>query len=83
MYNDELQNNTKKLLKDLNYFIVHIFIYLVTNTVLIAVAFNRLEERWWLFIVVIGWAFGIMYHALKVYGVELMKKKANKMMSWV
>jgi hypothetical protein len=51
--------------------------------VLIAVAFNRLEERWWLFIVVIGWAFGIMYHALKVYGVELMKKKANKMMSWV
>lgn len=83
MYNEELYKKTKKLLNELNYFIIHILVYLVTNTVLIAVAFNDLSERWWLFIIVISWAIGIVYHALRVYGVDFMNRKVGKMMSWV
>ena len=83
MYNEDLYHKTKKLLNQLNYFLVHILVYLVTNTVLILVAFHDLQERWWLFIVVIGWAFGIIYHALKVYGVEFVNRKVGKMMSWI
>lgn len=82
MYNEELHNKTKKLLKDLNFFLAHIIIYFITNTVLIVVAFSDLTDRWWLFLVVIGWAFGIIYHALKVYGVEFISRKVGKMISW-
>lgn len=82
MYNEELHNKTKKLLKDLNYFLAHIVIYFITNTVLIVVAFSDLTDRWWLFLVVIGWAFGIIYHALKVYGFEFISRKVGRMISW-
>ena len=82
----ELYEKTKQLLRDLNYFLAHIVIYFVCNAALTFVIFKNITERWWMFFFVFLWALGVIYHALKVYGIDLLgdrRNKLSKMWSWV
>ena len=70
---------TQALLKQLNYFILHVIIYFLSNIALVILAFKDVGERWWVFLFVIGWAIAVIYHAFRVYGVDFLSRKNKKM----
>lgn len=69
---------TQVLLKQLNYFILHVIIYMLSNIALVIMAFSDLGERWWIFLIVGVWAFAVIYHAFRVYGVDFLSRKNRK-----
>ena len=84
--NNELHENTRKLLRQLNYFIVHVVLYFFVNMGLVLAAFDNIDGRWWIFFIVIGWALALIFHGLKVYGVNILNpkdKRANLIWSWL
>ena len=83
---NNLHEKTKKLLRDLNYFLAHVIVYFVCNAIGTFLIFKNMQERWWLFIFIIAWAFGLIYHALRVYGIDVINWKdrnLGKMWSWI
>ncbi len=84
--NNELYQNTKKLLRQLNQFIVHVVLYFFVNMGLVLAAFSDLQGRWWIFFIVIAWALVLILHGLRVYGVDILNtkdKRANLLWSWI
>ena len=85
MYND-LYNKTMTLLKQLNYFIAHVLIFMSMNAFLIHTAFRDVSSRWWILTFVIIWALVLIYHGMRVYGVDPLNtknKKTNLFWGWV
>ena len=80
--NPEIYDKTKKLIRELNLFIVHIFVYFLSNVTLALYVFRDVSSRWiWLFIIVC-WALLVIYHGLRVYGIDPVKsKKEPKLLS--
>ena len=74
-----MHEKTRKLLNDLNYFLIHVIIYFVVNISLVLFAFGDLSGRWWVFLIILSWALGVLYHSIKVYGVDLLKSKNKKL----
>ena len=77
MGNEELHRNTKRLLQRLNQFTLHVVLYFIFNFSLIWFIFGDLNKRWGLFFVGIVWAIGLIYHALLVYGVDVLARKSK------
>ena len=82
MYNKELHEKTKLLLQRLNHFMIHVVIYFLVNFGIIVIVFHNLSERWGLFFIAIVWAILLIYHALIVYGVDILKRK-NRLKSFI
>ena len=76
---EDLHKNTERLLKSLNYFILHIIAYFICNIAMISYAFGDLGNRWWVFLLAITWAIALIYHSVLVYGVDLLKPKNKKL----
>ncbi|MEQ8927481.1 MAG: 2TM domain-containing protein [Fulvivirga sp.] len=72
---EDIHSKTKKLINDLNYFMVHVISYFVVNLPLMIYIFTDLGERWWIFLPAILWAFGLIYHSLRVYGTDPLRIK--------
>ena len=83
---DDLHEKTKRLLLELNYFLIHVTAYFVINIALVIIAFGDLEKRGWIFYILLIWAPGLIYHCIRVYGIDLLKsknKKMNLIWSWL
>ncbi|WP_350099572.1 2TM domain-containing protein [Fulvivirga sp.] len=76
---DDLQEKTRQLLNDLNYFLAHIIIYFIVNISLVLFAFGNLSSRWWVFLIVLFCSLALLYHCIKVYGVDLLKSRNKKL----
>lgn len=72
---NEIYNKTKKLLKQLNYFIAHVLVFMVGNGFLVHTAFVEVSTRWWILTFVIIWAIILIYHGMRVYGVDPLNPK--------
>lgn len=86
MDNKELYEKTRRLLHQLDHFIVHVIVYFVVNVVLVLTAFVDIQSRWWILFFVTLWAFLLIYHGLYIYGIDIFKrknKKLNQFWSWV
>ena len=84
--NDELHKKTKDLLKQLNYFIIHVLTFMFFNAVLVHAAFRDSQNRGWVLFFVGLWALALIYHGLKVYGIDIFNpknKKVNHLWGWV
>ncbi len=84
--NNELYDKTRKLLRQLNHFIIHVVLYFFINMALVLTAFGDIQGRWWIFFIVLMWATGLIYHGFRVYGIDLFNtkdKKSNLFWSWV
>ncbi|MDH5474924.1 MAG: 2TM domain-containing protein [Cyclobacteriaceae bacterium] len=82
----EVYEKTKKLLKQLNRFLIHVVLYFISNAALTFYIFQNIDERWWLFFFIFAWAIGMIYHALLIYGIDIIKKndkKLSKVWGWV
>ncbi|MTI22904.1 2TM domain-containing protein [Fulvivirga sp. RKSG066] len=75
---NDLYDKTRQLLKELNHFIIHVVLYFFANLGLIITAFGDLQKRWWIFFIVLFWAILIIYHGLKVYGIDLLNRKDKR-----
>lgn len=83
---NELYEKTKALLQALNHFLIHIVIYFVCNAIITIFIFQDLSARWEMFIIIVFWAIVLIYHALRVYGVNPINgnnKKLSKMWGWI
>ncbi|MEM6359369.1 MAG: 2TM domain-containing protein [Bacteroidota bacterium] len=83
---NDLYNKTRTLLKQLNYFIAHVLIFMSMNAFLIHTAFRDVSSRWWILTFVIIWALVLIYHGMRVYGVDPLNtknKKTNLFWGWV
>lgn len=79
---EDIHSKTKKLIDDLNYFMFHVIVYFIVNLSLMVFIFSNLDQRWWMFMPGIAWAFGLVYHSLRVYGYDPFnpKKKGLKLL---
>jgi hypothetical protein len=75
MYNEELHRKTKDLYQKLNRFMIHVIVYFLVNFAIIAYVFQNTAERWGLFFIAIVWAILLIYHALLVSGIDILKRK--------
>lgn len=83
---EDIHKKTQDLLKKLDYFIIHVLLFMLFNAILVHVAFSHGQNRWWVLLFVGLWAVALIYHGLKVYGVDLLdhrNKKINHLWSWV
>lgn len=83
---EDLYNKTKMLLKQLNYFIAHVLVFMSANAFLIHTAFNDVSSRWWILTFVIIWAVVLIYHCIRVYGADPLNpknKKTNLLWGWL
>jgi hypothetical protein len=71
----EILDQTRKLIKEMNMLMVHLGIYMLVNLLLLVFVFNNITERWGLLFIVLIWALGVIYHGIRVYGRDPMKKK--------
>ncbi len=77
MMNPEVYEKTRQLIKALNFFMIHILIYLSANIALALYTFGDIRSRWgWLFLIVC-WALALIYHGLRVYGIDPFSKDRN------
>ena len=68
--NQDIYEKTRRLVQALNIFVVHVFIYFISNISLALFTFRDISHRWpWLFLIVI-WAVGLIYHGIRVYGLD-------------
>ncbi|MEM6525706.1 MAG: 2TM domain-containing protein [Bacteroidota bacterium] len=75
---NDLYNKTKTLLKQLNYFIGHVLIFMVANAFLVHIAFSEVSKRWWILTLVMIWAISLIYHGMRVYGIDPLNPKNKK-----
>ncbi len=83
---NDLYDKTKQLLKQLNYFIGHVLIFMSANAFLIHVAFEEVSKRWWILTFVIIWAVILIYHGMRVYGIDPLNprnKKTKLLFGWL
>ncbi|MTI28756.1 2TM domain-containing protein [Fulvivirga kasyanovii] len=66
------------LLRQLNYFIVHVVVYFVFNITFILMIFQDISGRWGLLFPVVLWALALIYHGLRIYGVNIFTSKNKK-----
>ena len=86
MIEDDFQKKTQLFLKQLNYFIIHVLVFMLSNTFLMSVFFNENSNRWWFLFFVITWAVILIYHGLRIYGIDPLNRKNKKtklLWSWV
>ena len=86
MMNDELHKKTKDLLKQLNYFIIHVLVFMFFNALIVHAAFRHSQNRGWVLFFVGLWALALIYHGLKVYGIDIFNpknKKFNHLWGWL
>lgn len=84
--NNELYDKTRKLLRQLNHFILHVILYFFINMGLVLMAFGDIQGRWWIFFIIMVWAIALIYHGFRVYGVDILNsknKKVNLLWSWL
>jgi len=74
----ELYERTRRLLRQLNHFIIHVVLYFFLNMALILMAFYDIHNRWWIFFIVTIWAIGLVYHGFRVYGIDWFNPKNKK-----
>jgi len=74
----DIYKKTRVLLKQLNYFILHVIVYFLGNIGLVILAFSGTVEKWGIFLFLSIWAIGIIYHAFRVYGVDFLSRKNKK-----
>ena len=67
MYDPESYRTTKRLLRDLNLFMVHVLLYFAANILLILYAFRNIGENWWMMFPVILWSVFLIYHGIYIY----------------
>ena len=67
MFNKELYKSTRKLVNQLNYFLIHIAIYFVVNIVLVLFIFSNFNVLWWIWFPIILWAILLVYHGMVIY----------------
>ncbi|WP_370688808.1 2TM domain-containing protein [Fulvivirga ulvae] len=83
MDNTELYQKTKQLLRQLNYFIVHVVVYFIVNVSIILMIFQDIRGRWGLLFPVVLWALALIYHGLRIYGINVFSNKNKKhIWSW-
>ena len=75
---EDLHKKTKKLIADLNYFLAHIILFFIANIAGVFYAFSDIQKYWWIFLLTAFWAIGLIYHSIRVYGVDLLKSKYRK-----
>jgi hypothetical protein len=70
----------------MNFLLLHLGVYMLVNLILLVYVFNNITSRWGFLFVVVLWAFGVIYHGVRVYGKDPMKpKKMQALMgvSWI
>ncbi|QSE97519.1 2TM domain-containing protein [Fulvivirga lutea] len=72
---EDIHSKTKKLINELNYFMVHVMSYFVINLPLMIYIFMDIGSRWWIFLVAIAWSLVLIYHSLRVYGTDPLRIK--------
>lgn len=86
MINDDFHHKTKIFLRQLNYFIIHVLVFMLFNALLVGTLFVQDGNRWWVLFFVITWAVALIYHGLRVYGVDFLNRKNKKtklFWSWI
>ncbi|TRX58468.1 2TM domain-containing protein [Fulvivirga sp. M361] len=79
MINDDLYKKTKVLLKQLNYFIIHVLVFMLFNALLVSAFFNRsTNSRWWVLSFVVFWAVALIYHGMRLNGVDPFNRKNKR-----
>jgi 2TM domain len=63
----ELYERAKKRVETRIGFYIHLFIYLVVNTLLIILNLTTSPEYYWFKWPLLGWGIGLVFHALGVY----------------
>ena len=82
---NDVYKKTKLLLRQLNYFIAHVVAFMVCNAFLVSTAFSQPKNRWLIVGFVVLWAVGLIYHGLRIYGIDLLNlknKKTKLLWSW-
>ncbi len=74
--NEEIIQSTKRLLRDLKYFTIHVIIYLPSNILLVLFAVKDLEENWWAFVPILFWAVALIYHGVLINTSRVKKLKS-------
>ena len=64
----ELLLQTKKLLRAMDQFLLHVAIYTLVNLILIVYVFFDIADRWGFLSIVVLWACALIYHGIRVYG---------------
>jgi hypothetical protein len=84
MMNSEVYEKTRRLIRALNIFVLHVFVYFLANISLSLYAFENIQDRWgWLFVIV-AWAFILVYHGIRVYGIDpISGKRTPKLLSFI
>lgn len=74
----EFLNKSRKLLRELNWYLFHVGVYLVLNMSLVVYIYSNAAKRWPLLFIVLSWALLLIYHGLKINNIHLFKKNRNK-----
>ena len=67
MYNKEAYDNTRKLLKDLKYFMIHVLTYIPANILIVLYTLNDVSSNWWIFFPLMFWAVLLVWHSANLY----------------
>ena len=84
--NQEIYEKTKKLLRELNHFLIHVVVYFICNAVITFAIFQNVSSRWGMFFIIFAWAFALIYHAIRIFGMDSTnsdEQHLSKMWSWV
>jgi hypothetical protein len=74
----EFLNKSRKLLRELNWYLLHIGVYLILNMSLVVYIYTNAAKRWPLLFIVVSWALLLIYHGLKINNVHLFKRDRKK-----
>lgn len=74
----EFLNKSRKLLRELNWYLFHVGIYLILNMLLVVYIYSNAAKRWPLLIIVLSWALLLIYHGLKINNIHLFRKDGKK-----
>ncbi len=64
--NKKLTEETRRFLKKLDRFLIHLSIYLVVNMALAIYTFTDFTTNWWILFPMICWALLLLYHAMEM-----------------
>ncbi|MEO1050888.1 MAG: 2TM domain-containing protein [Bacteroidota bacterium] len=86
MEEQDIHKKTQQLLDQLGYFVAHVVSYIVCNIGLTLYIFSNIQRRWGLLFIILFWSIALIYHGIKVYGVDVLSsrnKKLNQYLMWL
>ena len=80
--NSEIYEKTKRLIRALNLFVAHVFAYFLANVMLSIYTFSDIASRWGFLFIIALWALVLIYHGIRVYGIDpISGKRSPKLLS--